>query len=869
MEKMREKMLCALITILLCGTVFSVLSQPAMPEKAEKGTPQVTVTIKRIEAVDAMDLLDEADWYYWVGFALSTSSSISWSRYPSSGANSNSNVWEPNSVHTYTTPSNPGSVYLYIMLCDDDNEVGLNLPDDLADISDDAGGGYDDVAIDITPPGGLSYYFGTYVGIYDMITNTLSGNYTEFVNNMYKTSGNFDGSTSIDQNDANLYFTITDNYDKPTARISASTYTAHINENIVFSGTNSNASQASTIVSYSWNFGDGHTGSGSQVTHAYSATGQYTVSLTVTDDWGQTSTATTVINITNAPPKADFTYTPAQPTVLDTIQFTDQSTDPDGFITAWAWNFGDGNTSTQQNPTHKYSARGSYTVSLMVTDNNGATNTTTRTITMANAPPNADFTYTPVQPTVLDTIQFTDQSTDPDGSITAWAWNFGDGTTSTQQNPTHKYSARGTYTVSLTVTDNNGATNTVTHTITLANAQPVANFTYTPAQPTILDTIQFTDQSTDADGFITAWAWNFGDGNTSTQQNPTHKYSAKGTYTVSLMVTDNNGATNTTVRTITVVNAPPVANFTYTPAQPTILDTIQFNDASTDPDGSITSWLWDFGDNYTSTEKNPSHKYNTPGTYTVKLTVTDNDGGSATKSIQINVREATNVGSITGTVEDSNGTKLEGVVITVTSGGTTVGTAVTDTAGRYTVSGLTPGKYDIKAHKDGYEDSIQYSVSVSAGNTTTVNFVLSKIGTTGSIAGTVKDASGNPIANAEICVYKEGTSILVKKAISGTDGSYTISGLSPGKYDVVFSATGYENRTIASQEVKSGETTTVNAVLTKIGGEGTQGAGMLLWLLPLLIIIIVVVIIVVYLLKKKSSPGQPQQPPQYQQPPQP
>ena len=699
MEKIREKMLCALITILLCGTVFSALSQPAMPEKAEKGTPQVTVTIKRIEAVDAMDLLDEADWYYWVGFALSTSSSISWSRYPSSGANSNSNVWEPNSVHTYTTPSNPGSVYLYIMLCDDDNEVGLNLPDDLADISDDAGGGYDDVAIDITPPGGLSYYFGTYVGIYDMITNTLSGNYTEFVNNMYKTSGNFDGSTSIDQNDANLYFTITDNYDKPTATISASTYTAHINENIVFSGTNSNASQASTIVSYSWNFGDGHTGSGSQVTHAYSATGQYTVSLTVTDDWGQTSTATTVINITNAP--------------------------------------------------------------------------------------------------------------------------------------------------------------------------PVANFTYTPAQPTILDTIQFTDQSTDADGFITAWAWNFGDGNTSTQQNPTHKYSAKGTYTVSLMVTDNNGATNTTVRTITVVNAPPVANFTYTPAQPTILDTIQFNDASTDPDGSITSWLWDFGDNYTSTEKNPSHKYNTPGTYTVKLTVTDNDGGSATKSIQINVREATNVGSITGTVEDSNGTKLEGVVITVTSGGTTVGTAVTDTAGRYTVSGLTPSKYDIKAHKDGYEDSIQYSISVSAGNTTTVNFVLSKIGTTGSIAGTVKDASGNPIANAEICVYKEGTSILVKKAISGTDGSYTISGLSPGKYDVVFSATGYENRTIASQEVKSGDTTTVNAVLTKIGGEGTQGAGMLLWLLPLLIIIIVVVIVVVYLLKKKSSPGQPQQPPQYQQPPQP
>ncbi len=145
---------------------------------------------------------------------------------------------------------------------------------------------------------------------------------------------------------------------------------------------------------------------------------------------------------------------------------------------------------------------------------------------------------------------FTDTSTDSDGTVTAWSWNFGDGTTSTVRNPSRTYAAAGVYSVSLTVTDDDGATHTVTRSVNAGNvnAAPTASFTSSCTQLTC----NFTDTSTDSDGSIAAWSWNFGDGTTSTVRNPSRAYAAAGTYTVSLTVTDNQGATATTTRTVSV-----------------------------------------------------------------------------------------------------------------------------------------------------------------------------------------------------------------------------------------------------------------------------------------------------------------------------
>ncbi len=186
--------------------------------------------------------------------------------------------------------------------------------------------------------------------------------------------------------------------------------------------------------------------------------------------------------------------------------------------------------------------------------------------TPENQPPSAGFTFT----TADLNAAFTDTSSDSDGTITSWAWDFGDGATSGAQNPEHTYAAAGTYAVSLTVTDNDGATDTVIHNVTVEsgtpeNQPPSAAFTFATADLNVT----FTDTSSDSDGTIASWAWNFGDGATSNAQNPEHTYAAAGTYAVNLTVTDNEGATDTVIHDVTVSSGGPdptmhVANIAMT-----------------------------------------------------------------------------------------------------------------------------------------------------------------------------------------------------------------------------------------------------------------------------------------------------------------
>ncbi|QSX79088.1 PKD domain-containing protein [Agrilutibacter solisilvae] len=169
----------------------------------------------------------------------------------------------------------------------------------------------------------------------------------------------------------------------------------------------------------------------------------------------------------------------------------------------------------------------------------------------SNTPPVANFSFS----TNGLSASFTDGSTDANGTIASRAWSFGDGGTSTATNPSHTYAAAGTYNVGLTVTDNQGATHSVTRPVTVTatgNTPPVADFSFVATQLTVA----FTDASTDSDGSIASRAWSFGDGGTSTATSPGHTYAAAGTYTVALAVTDNAGATHTASRTV-AVTAPP------------------------------------------------------------------------------------------------------------------------------------------------------------------------------------------------------------------------------------------------------------------------------------------------------------------------
>jgi parallel beta-helix repeat protein len=377
------------------------------------------------------------------------------------------------------------------------------------------------------------------------------------------------------------------------------------------------------IVNWSWDFGDGNSSFLQHPMHQYADNASYNVSLFIIDDDGANDSTFNLIYIGNAPPIANFSYTPMSPSTADSIMFNDSSIDTDGYIVSWSWDFGDGNISSIQNTTHSYAHSGIYTVSLMVTDEDGGNNVTSMPINVSNIGPNASFSYMPLTPSTAQTVQFTDTSTDSDGMIVNWSWDFGDSDVSYDQHPTHQYADNGTYNVTLIITDNNAASDAAMAIINVSNAIPVPNFTWSPANPTKLDSIQFYDLSSDRS--LVSWNWDFGDGNLSTLQNPTHQYADDGPYNVTLYVSDDDGAINSITKIVTVYTISPVANFTYSPINPLTSEIIIFTDTSTDADGTLVNWSWDFGDGNSSYLQHPTHQYSNNGTFTINLTVLDDD----------------------------------------------------------------------------------------------------------------------------------------------------------------------------------------------------------------------------------------------------
>jgi len=309
-----------------------------------------------------------------------------------------------------------------------------------------------------------------------------------------------------------------------------------------------------------------------------------------------------------------------------------RSYDPDGYIVSYFWDFGDGTNATSMIVGHAYSDDGIYTVRLTVTDNDNKTDLTTAFKTVLNRPPIAFFTESSEIVDTNETIHFdASGSYDPDGSIVSYFWNFGDGTNATGVTTSNSYTEDGVYTVTLTVTDDDGDIGSANSTITVSNRPPVASFTESATMVLTGETIQFDASSSyDPDGTISSYLWSFGDGSTGTGKIVDHWYADDGTYTVTLTVVDNDGAKTSTSDTKTVLNRPPIALFNETAETVHIGEVITFNASrSYDPDGYIVSYFWDFGDGTNATSMVVGHAYSDSGTYTVELTVTDDDGATA------------------------------------------------------------------------------------------------------------------------------------------------------------------------------------------------------------------------------------------------
>lgn len=371
----------------------------------------------------------------------------------------------------------------------------------------------------------------------------------------------------------------------PTAQFAFAPAAPAANDPVAFDASASCAGQAgatggclssnNVLTDFSWNFGDGKTGSGKTVTHNFSSAGTYNVTLTVTNDRGLTASTTKQVGVgAGAKPTAAFVFSPT-PVLTGVDTFFDASASaaaPGHRIATYAWNFGDGDpikTNTTPTTQHDFGNVGTFIVLLTVTDESGQSATATQSVAVT-APaggsagaPTANFTSSPTTPVVSELVVFdSSSSTVATGrTITDYAWNFGDDTPIIHGDNriiSHTYARPGTFVVNLVITDNTGATGQKSAPVLVSSGDPSPVITASPSTAQVNTQVGFSSAGSKTFGgaTIVSYSWDFGNpgsvGNTSVLANPTHTFNAVGTFTVRLTITDSQGRIGTATATVTI-----------------------------------------------------------------------------------------------------------------------------------------------------------------------------------------------------------------------------------------------------------------------------------------------------------------------------
>ncbi|MEN8957401.1 MAG: PKD domain-containing protein, partial [Flavobacteriales bacterium] len=395
----------------------------------------------------------------------------------------------------------------------------------------------------------------------------------------------------------------------PIARFTPQFDTICLGDSITFLNSSSFATD------YFWNFGDGNLDSLAIPVHVYNSAGLFVTTLITENIFGCLDTAfDTLVVLQN--PVTNFN--------LDTVCFANPTTFTNlssGNNLNWRWNFGDGNTSTLQNPTHIFGFDSTFNVILTATSPFGCATSHSE---IAQVLPIVDAQFNSSLACVGRAINFTDSSS---GIPNSWRWNFGDGNTSTLQNPIHTYATTGNFTVTLIVINTAGCSDTISR-VLFVNSIPVPDF--------VADTIcvgnsmTFVNLTTNTQPVASSF-WDFGDGNSSTANNPTYVYAASGIYTVTLTVT-NNGGCASSISKLVIVNPNPVADFTHDTVCVGLATT--FTDASS---GIPIAWQWNFGDFSpidSTSGSSVSHSYATAGLYTATLNIQSGANGCGNQVIK-------------------------------------------------------------------------------------------------------------------------------------------------------------------------------------------------------------------------------------------
>jgi PKD repeat protein len=480
--------------------------------------------------------------------------------------------------------------------------------------------------------------------------------------------------------------------DIPTADFNYSINSSCLNQNRI------SFNNLSTVgINYTWDFGDGNTSTLRNPTYSYAVSGNYMVKLMVSDSLGCSNfkQANQAITIQNSP---QFSFTVNDSVGCDTSQLFSFNGHGNS-ITSWHWFFGDGDSSSIQNPTHKYNnagdysirliainqfgcsdtlekvnhikihnkpnldftssinsgctpltvsfykklpiqgstyqwnlgdkrafsgdsiianfdSSGSYSITLMTSYSNGCVDSLTKTSFInVKGGSQASFSYDTAALCKNGVVQFMNTTTNL--SANSFTWNFGDNTTSNVINPSHSYNQSGHYSVSLTVTDTSLCSNTYTKSIDIKTIK--AQFSTKKTWGCLPLTINFQNLSSNAN----KWHWNFGDGDTSQQKNPSHTYHSSGKFDVSLIIETTSGC----IDSITYTNFITAFDDTLSGnLSDTIMGCLPLPLDFSDNQLGAKEWTWDFGNGDTSMIRNPTYTYNNPGTYTVTLKTFSSNG---------------------------------------------------------------------------------------------------------------------------------------------------------------------------------------------------------------------------------------------------
>lgn len=370
---------------------------------------------------------------------------------------------------------------------------------------------------------------------------------------------------------------------------------------------------------WQWNFGDGGTASIPNPTHTFSGPGQYSVSLTVTNNvTGCSHTRTSIVTVINE--AADFFSADTNICRGSSAVFHVRNMNVAN-ISSFTWKFGDGTVSSDTigTETHQYITSGRYTVTLITTTKLSCQDTIIKPFYIHVSAPTAAFTSTNLISCYNTPVLFSDSSrADSAHTLSQWIWNYGDGNIQTYTAPPflHTYTLAGVYSILLKVADNQGCTDSARRINYITISRPVVSFSSPDTISCPNSPVHFSNVSS---GTNNTYLWNFGDGSISTLLNPNHQYNAVGVYTVSLVATDQYGCKDSLVRLSYISIASPHAQFSMSDSTSTCPPlVVSFTNAST----NYTSLLWNFGDGTTSNLLSPTHFYSSPGNYSVTLSVT-------------------------------------------------------------------------------------------------------------------------------------------------------------------------------------------------------------------------------------------------------